>query len=162
MTFSSSTGLMGATAPGQQVTPDNVSELPPGSVVRLRDGSRLIHLHDSLWLWCCDHGWCYDHVERFTFRLKEGATLCHLPAAPPTTWTEKAIAVKEDAARLDWLESLMRPREGYQEIYLAGLRRGDAEATSFQCELQHGSSYSGRDLRQAIDAAFEATQTEGK
>jgi hypothetical protein len=72
---------MGATEPGQEVTAENVGELPPGSVVRIKDGSRLIHLHDDLWLWCCDCAWCYDRVERHAWRLKEGATLCHVPSA---------------------------------------------------------------------------------
>ena len=51
--FKAGTGLMGATEPGQIVTPENVHFLPPGSVVRIHDesGSRMIHLHDDLWLW---------------------------------------------------------------------------------------------------------------
>lgn len=72
---------MGSTEPGQKVTAENVGELPPGSVVRISDGSRLIHLHGGLWLWCCDHAWCYDRVERHHRRLEAGATLCHAPSA---------------------------------------------------------------------------------
>ena len=77
--FRSGIGLMGATEPGQRVTAANVGELPPGSVVRLEDGSRLIHLHDDIWLWCNDHAWTYDRVEWLKHRLGDHATLRHLP-----------------------------------------------------------------------------------
>lgn len=70
---------MGATEPGQKVTPENAAQLPPGSVVRLKDGSRLIHLHDTLWLWCCDCAHAYDRIEYLAWRLKDGATACHIP-----------------------------------------------------------------------------------
>lgn len=71
---------MGATEPGQKVTKDNVHELPPGSVVRLDDGERLIHLHDGVWLWCCDAAHCYDRVENLIHHLPNGiGTLCHMP-----------------------------------------------------------------------------------
>ncbi len=58
-----------------------------------------------------------------------------------------------DKQRLDWLESLMRPKDGYVEIYLAGLRNGDA-ATSFQVELQNKPGVCAPTLRDAIDDAF--------
>lgn len=58
-----------------------------------------------------------------------------------------------DAERLDWLEAQMRPQTGYVEVYLAGLRNGDAPATGFQVELQDGAAVSGPSLREAIDAA---------
>lgn len=77
--FVAGTGLMGATESGQTVTAENVHLLPPGSVVRILDGSRLIHLHDGLWLWCCDGAHCYNSVEHLVWRLKPGAVLCHLP-----------------------------------------------------------------------------------
>jgi hypothetical protein len=77
--FEAGTGLMGATKSGQRVTPENVGELPPGSVVRVGDGSRLIHLHDDLWLWCSDHAWCYDRVEHLAWRLGVASVLCHMP-----------------------------------------------------------------------------------
>lgn len=77
--FVAGTGLMGATESGQQVTAENIHELPPGSVVRNGDGSRHIHLHDGLWLWCCDHAWTYDRVENLTYRLDKKSVLCHLP-----------------------------------------------------------------------------------
>ena len=75
--FRAGTGLLGATETGQRVTKENAHLLPPGSVVRLDDGGRLIHLHDELWLYCCDCAWCYDRIERHTHRLP--GTLCHLP-----------------------------------------------------------------------------------
>ena len=56
--FQSGTGLMGFTESGQRVTADNAHFLPPGSVVRLDAGGRLIHLHDGLWLYCTDCSWC--------------------------------------------------------------------------------------------------------
>jgi len=75
--FRVGTGLLGATEPGQRVTKENAHLLPPGSVVRLDDGGRLIHLHDELWLWCNDCAWCYDGIDRHAHRLP--GTLCHLP-----------------------------------------------------------------------------------
>lgn len=78
-TFTKGSCFPGTTDAGQTVTRHNVSALPPGSVVRLKDGSRLIHLHDDLWLWCCDGAWCYDYIASFAWRLDDGATLCHLP-----------------------------------------------------------------------------------
>lgn len=75
--FQSHTGLLGATAPGQRVTKRNVNQLPPGSVVRLDEGGRLIHLHDALWLWCKDNAWCYDEIEHLTRYLP--GELCHIP-----------------------------------------------------------------------------------
>jgi hypothetical protein len=75
--FQSGGGLMGSTEPNQAVTKDNAHFLPPGSVVRLKEGERLIHLHDNLWLWCCDAGWCYDNLEHHLYRLP--GTLCHIP-----------------------------------------------------------------------------------
>ena len=75
--FEAGTGLMGATRSGQKVNKENVAELPPGSVVRINDGSRLIHLHEGFWLWCCDCAHTYDRVENLSWRLEEGAVLCH-------------------------------------------------------------------------------------
>ena len=78
--FKSGTGLMGFTESGQRVTADNAHFLPAGSVVRLDDGGRLIHLHDGLWLYCTDCSWCYDRIEHHLRRLP--GTLCHIPANP--------------------------------------------------------------------------------
>lgn len=77
--FKAGTGLLGATKSGQKITAKNVGFLPPGSVVRLNEGYRLIHLHDSLWLWCGNNAWCYDSIENLLRYLKDGAVLCHLP-----------------------------------------------------------------------------------
>jgi hypothetical protein len=76
--FVAGTGLMGATASGQRVTTlEEAEQLPPGSVIRLDDKGRLIHLHDGLWLYCCDVAWCYDRI-RYLTRYLPG-TLCHMP-----------------------------------------------------------------------------------
>lgn len=75
--FEVGTGLGGYTEPGQEVTKENAHHLPAGSVVLLKDDSRLIHLHDDLWLWCCDGGWCYDRLQWLSWRLP--GTLCHIP-----------------------------------------------------------------------------------
>jgi hypothetical protein len=75
--FEAGTGLMGATEPGQRVTKENSHLLPPGSVVRLDGEGRLIHLHDGLWLYCCDAAWCYDRIEHLARYLP--GTLCHIP-----------------------------------------------------------------------------------
>ena len=79
MSFKAHTGMLGGTESGQWVTPENINQLPPGSVVRISDGSRLIHLHANTWLWCCDNAWCYDRVENLTHHLGEKAELCHHP-----------------------------------------------------------------------------------
>lgn len=64
--------------------------------------------------------------------------------------------VTSDKERLDWLESLMRPKDGYVEVYLAGLRSGHAEASAYQVELQDKPAVSGATLREAIDNAMKA------
>lgn len=66
----------------------------------------------------------------------------------------------KDPARLDWLESRMRPADSYVEIYLAGLRSGHADATAFQVEIQDRPSVNGPTLRDAIDAAIDARREE--
>jgi hypothetical protein len=63
-----------------------------------------------------------------------------------------------DSERIDWLESIMRPKGSYQEVYLAGLRKGDADADAFQCELQRDGSYAGQTLRSAIDTAMTSVE----
>jgi len=78
-TFKSKTGMLGSTETGQRVTKENINELPSGSVVRNNDGSRIIHLHDDIWLYCCDHAWCYDNVERMKTYLDKKSVLCHIP-----------------------------------------------------------------------------------
>lgn len=71
--------LLGGTEPGQRVTAENIHHLPPGAVVRNGDGSRVIHLHDEVWLYCSDCSWCYDGVERMKRYLDDGSVLCHHP-----------------------------------------------------------------------------------
>jgi len=78
MSFKSKTGLLGGTEPGQKVTIHNIHKLPVGSVVSNADGSRIIHLHDDLWLWCCDGAHCYDNIQNL-LRHVNRATLCHIP-----------------------------------------------------------------------------------
>lgn len=92
--FEAGTGLLGATLPGQRVTPENVGQLPAGSVVRIGDGSRLIHLHDGLWLWCRDGAWTYDRVERLTWRLDGKSVLCHMPATNPCAAADSLSAAE--------------------------------------------------------------------
>lgn len=77
--FKAHTGTLGGTEPGQRVTAKNAHLLPPGCVVRVNDeeGSRLIHLHDNTWLWCCDGAWTYDRIENLTWRLTRKSELCH-------------------------------------------------------------------------------------
>ena len=58
-----------------------------------------------------------------------------------------------DTERLDYLESLLRPRMGYVEVYLAGLRSGDAPATAFQIEIPDKLTLNAPTLREAIDQA---------
>lgn len=77
--FRSGTGSLGATEPGQRVTPENIEQLPPGSVVRNSDGSRLIHLHDGVWLWCNECAWTYDRAANLLHRLDSKSVACHIP-----------------------------------------------------------------------------------
>ena len=59
-----------------------------------------------------------------------------------------------DTERLDYLESLLRPRMGYVEVYLAGLRHGAGEeATAFQIEIPDKLTLNAPTLREAIDQA---------
>lgn len=75
--FRAGTGLSGATEAGQRVTPTNAHHLPPGSVVRLDRGGRLIHLHDAWWLFCTDYAWCYGSIDQLKDYLP--GELCHIP-----------------------------------------------------------------------------------
>jgi len=77
--FKRRTGIAGSTEPNQKVTIKNIKDLPPGSVVNLGDNTRLIHLHDNLWLWLSDGAWCYDKLENFYHKLNKDATLEHIP-----------------------------------------------------------------------------------
>jgi len=77
--FKAGTGLLGSTEPGQRVTSSNIDRLPPGSVVRNGDGSRIIHLHDNTWLWCRDGAWVYDDSSRMKMKLDKDSELCHIP-----------------------------------------------------------------------------------
>jgi tRNA threonylcarbamoyladenosine modification (KEOPS) complex Cgi121 subunit len=56
-----------------------------------------------------------------------------------------------DADRLDYLEAIQRPRMGFTDIHLTGLRTGDNEATLFQIELPGKLTLSAASLRDAID-----------
>ena len=117
--FEAGTGLMGCTEPGQKVTPENVEQLPPGSVVQLEDGSRLIHLHETFWLWCCDCAHCYDRIANLAWRIKDGATLCHVP------WYD-AKADLRDAERYRWWRAQYKIN-GCGALVLAQLPRTDVE-----------------------------------
>jgi len=90
MSFKAGTGLMGVTEPGQRVTAENAHKLPAGSVVRLNDGGRLIHLHDGLWLWLSESGcsWRYSSLSGQLHELP--GTLCHIPPIKPES---KLVAV---------------------------------------------------------------------
>ena len=66
------------TEPNQAVTPENLHHLPPGSVVRNGDGSRIIHLHGSLWLWLKTGTWLYDDAKSMARRLDPQSVVCHL------------------------------------------------------------------------------------
>lgn len=79
MSFRSRTGMLDVTETGQKVTPANINELPCGSVVRNGDGSRIIHLHDRVWLYCCDGAHCYDTVDRIQMYLDKTSEICHIP-----------------------------------------------------------------------------------
>jgi hypothetical protein len=71
---------------------------------------------------------------------------------------EAPRSVITDRVRLDWLERIMTPRDGYVEVYLAGLRNGDAPATAYQFETNpHDPKWcltTGKTLREAIDEAL--------
>ena len=77
--FKSKTEIFGSTEPGQIVTTKNIHELPPGSVVCLSDGSKLIYLHDDLWLWQAECIYCYSKIDTFLDKLYSKATLEHIP-----------------------------------------------------------------------------------
>ncbi len=76
--FKAHTGMLGSTE-HQRVDASNIQELKQGSVVRIGDGSRLIHLHDNLWLWCCDNAHCYDKIENLLYHLDKNSYTCHIP-----------------------------------------------------------------------------------
>lgn len=127
--------------------PTPSAALPEGFESRIRNQAE--NLIDSVF-GAGNSNYEYEHAA--TRQLRDAITQALLVAH------RSATTVWDDSARLDWLESVMRPKYGYQEIYLAGLRSGDSDATEFQCELQRDGSFSGSGLRDAIDAAKEALE----
>ena len=73
------------------------------------------------------------------------------------TCNELSSITVRDSERIDWLESAMRPKGVYVEIYLAGLRNGDSDAISYQVESNPTriETQQGPTLRMAIDAAVK-------
>lgn len=74
--FKYATGIAGSTETGQKVTPKNIRQLPPGSVVDLKEG-KLIFLHGRLWLWIDGCAPRYDTIDNFYDKLS-GATAGHV------------------------------------------------------------------------------------
>lgn len=74
---------------GDNVTPENVASLPPGSVVR-SESSFLIRLHDDVWVYISAMGWKFDVILYLQQKLNDTSTLIHMgqtPAALPTVQT---------------------------------------------------------------------------
>jgi hypothetical protein len=66
-----------------------------------------------------------------------------------------------DTERIDWMQKMMTPGNGYCEIYMAGLRVGSGDADAYQIEsnpeiftIAHGKT-----LREAIDVALTKKTT---
>ena len=58
-----------------------------------------------------------------------------------------------DAERLDYLEAIMRPRMGFVDVHLSGVRLPAGEALSFAVELIGKLTSESETLREAIDKA---------
>lgn len=67
--------------------------------------------------------------------------------------------LREDKARLDWLEATLTPNTPATEVFFAGLRNGPVDASAYQCEVATSTgdsvSFQREGVRQAIDAARE-------
>jgi hypothetical protein len=61
-----------------------------------------------------------------------------------------------DCDRLNWLQQKMKPKDDYCEIYFAGLRNGNDDATAYQVEAspEKFKVQNAPTLREAIDKAI--------
>lgn len=61
-----------------------------------------------------------------------------------------------DKDRLDWLQEVMKNKDDYCEIFLAGLRNGNSDAESYQVESnpEKFKTTQAQTLRLAIDMAM--------
>lgn len=64
-----------------------------------------------------------------------------------------------DTDRINWMEQMMTPKDDYCEIFFAGLRDGDADASAFQVEAnpERFKVLNAPTLRDAIDKAMKAS-----
>jgi hypothetical protein len=62
-----------------------------------------------------------------------------------------------DTEMLNWVQSIMTSKENYCEIYFAGLRNGDNDATEFQIESnpEKFKTLSAKNIREAIYLAMK-------
>ena len=65
----------------------------------------------------------------------------------------------EDAIMIDWIQHIMTQKEGYCEVYLAGLRDGNNDATAFQIESNPEvfPVLQGKSVRECISEAISCT-----
>ena len=77
--------------------------------------------------------------------------------------TSSSRCKENDTKMIDWLQSIMTPKDSYCEVFFAGLRSGDSDAISFQIESnpeQFPVLY-GKDVRECIMMAMRSYPVKG-
>lgn len=66
-------------------------------------------------------------------------------------------SLPSDTKMLNWIEHIMTPKENYCEVFFAGLRNGDADATEFQieCNPERFKVMHAKSLREVILLAMQ-------
>ena len=66
-------------------------------------------------------------------------------------------SLPSDTEMLNWIESIMIPKENYCEVFFAGLRNGDADATEFQieCNPERFEVLHAKNIREVIFLAMQ-------
>lgn len=65
-----------------------------------------------------------------------------------------------DTEMLNWIQAIMTPKENYCEVFLAGLRNGNTDATEFQIESnpQRFETFQAKNIRDTISLAMQKYQ----
>ena len=66
-------------------------------------------------------------------------------------------SLPSDTEMLNWIESIMIPKENYCEVFFAGLRDGNSDATEFQieCNPERFKVMNAKNIREVIFLAMQ-------
>ncbi len=70
---------------------------------------------------------------------------------------ENLKQLPSDSEMLNWIEKIMTPKESYCEVFFAGLRHGDSDATEFQieCNPEKFEVLRAKNIREVIFLAMQ-------